>query len=77
MLREIAYAMQSASEGLAGNLIDENTLETTLSRYLKEELGLTQPKAAVRDLIEQLRVVLFAITRTWRAILLSVLWSFL
>ena len=56
MLREIAYTMQSAPEGLAGNLINEDELETMLSRYLKEELGFTQPRAAVRDLIEQLRL---------------------
>jgi predicted NACHT family NTPase len=35
MLREIAYAMQSAGEGLAGNLINEDELEAMLSRYLK------------------------------------------
>ncbi len=56
MLREIAYAMQSAPEGLAGNLINEDELETMLSRYLKDELGFNQPRAAARDLIEQLRL---------------------
>ncbi len=56
MLREIAYAMQSAPEGLAGNLISEGELEAMFCRYLKEELGFTQPRAAARDLIEQLRL---------------------
>jgi len=56
MLREIAYAMQSAPEGLAGNLIGEDELEAMLSRYLKEELGFGQPRAAARDLIAQLRL---------------------
>ncbi len=55
MLREIAYAMQSAPEGLAGNLISEEELLRILETYLKDKLGFQQPRKAARELIEQLR----------------------
>ena len=54
LLLRIARAMQTSEPGLAGNLIDEVTLETTLERGL---IGVpnVRPDRAARALIEQLR----------------------
>jgi len=46
--------MQSSERGLAGNLIDEDTLERTLAGGLKGVPNL-RPERAARALIEQLR----------------------
>jgi SIR2-like domain/HEAT repeats/NACHT domain len=54
LLLHVARAMQSSERGLAGNLIDEDTLERTLAGGLKGVPNL-RPDRAARALIEQLR----------------------
>jgi len=54
LLLHVARAMQSSERGLAGNLIDEATLEGTLAGGLKGVPNL-RPDRAARALIEQLR----------------------
>ena len=54
LLLRVARAMQSIKQGLAGNLIDEATLESTLAEGLKGVPNL-RPDRAARALIEQLR----------------------
>ncbi|HEX7331636.1 MAG TPA: HEAT repeat domain-containing protein [Pyrinomonadaceae bacterium] len=54
LLLHVARAMQSSERGLAGNLIDEDTLERTLASGLKGVPNL-RPDRAARALIEQLR----------------------
>ena len=54
LLLHVARAMQSSERGLAGNLIDEATLEDTLAGGLKGVPNL-RPNRAARALIEQLR----------------------
>jgi predicted NACHT family NTPase len=54
LLLRVARAMQTSERGLAGNLIDENTLEGTLTDGLKSIPNLRSDRAA-RALIEQLR----------------------
>jgi predicted NACHT family NTPase len=54
LLLRVARAMQSSEQGLAGNLIDEDTLERTLAGGLEGMPGL-RPERAARALIEQLR----------------------
>ena len=53
MLR-VARAMQTCERGLAGNLIDEESLESTLSEGL-QGVPYLRPERAARALIEQLR----------------------
>ena len=53
MLR-VAHAMQTSERGLAGNLIDEDTLKCSLTEGLKGMPNLRADRAA-RALIEQLR----------------------
>ncbi|MBD2445995.1 HEAT repeat domain-containing protein [Nostoc sp. FACHB-152] len=54
MLRQVAYKMQAAETGLAGNLISKDELEETLISYLRERRVTSEIKIA-RLLIEQLR----------------------
>jgi hypothetical protein len=54
LLLRVARAMHSGEHGLAGNLIDEETLEHTLAGGLNE-IRFSLPARAARSLIEQLR----------------------
>ncbi len=54
MLRQVAYTMQAAETGLAGNLISKDELENTLFSYL-QDIGVAQPRRIARLMIEQLR----------------------
>ncbi len=54
MLRQVAYQMQAAETGLAGNLISKDELEHTLFGYL-QDIGVAQPRRIARLMIEQLR----------------------
>jgi predicted NACHT family NTPase len=54
MLRQIAYHMQAADKGLAGNLIRGDDLEKILTGYLKS-IEVSQARTVARLLIEQLR----------------------
>ncbi|HEY9830144.1 MAG TPA: HEAT repeat domain-containing protein, partial [Stenomitos sp.] len=54
MLRQIAYFMQAADQGLAGNLIRGEDLEKILTGYLKS-IEVSQARTVARLLIEQLR----------------------
>lgn len=54
LLLSVARVMQASERGLAGNLIDEATLEATLADGLNSVPGL-RPERAARALIDQLR----------------------
>ncbi len=54
ILRQVAYYMQAAEKGLAGNLIREKDLEEILTNYLKS-IEVSQARTVARLLIEQLR----------------------
>jgi predicted NACHT family NTPase len=54
MLRQVAYHMQAADKGLAGNLIRGEDLEKILTDYLKS-IEVSQARTVARLLIEQLR----------------------
>ncbi|MEG5035507.1 HEAT repeat domain-containing protein [Microcoleus sp. AT3-D2] len=54
MLRRVAYKMQAAPEGLAGNIISAGDLENTLTAYLKNK-DFYRPKERARLIINQLR----------------------
>jgi hypothetical protein len=54
MLRQVAYHMQAADKGLAGNLIRAEDLEKILTGYLKS-IEVSQARTVARLLIEQLR----------------------
>ncbi len=54
MLRQVAYHMQAAEKGLAGNLISASDLERILTGYLKS-IEISQARTVARLLIEQLR----------------------
>jgi predicted NACHT family NTPase len=54
MLRQVAYHMQAAEKGLAGNLIRGEDLERILTGYLKS-IEVSQARTVARLLIEQLR----------------------
>ncbi|EDX78646.1 NACHT domain family [Coleofasciculus chthonoplastes PCC 7420] len=54
MLRQVAYQMQAAEKGLAGNLIAADELEGILTKYLKT-LDITNSRAVARVMIKQLR----------------------
>ncbi|MEG4025290.1 HEAT repeat domain-containing protein [Microcoleus sp. S13C4] len=54
MLRRIAYEMQAAPEGLAGNIISAEDLESTLTAYLNNK-DFDRPKERARLIINQLR----------------------
>jgi len=54
MLRRVAYKMQAAPEGLAGNIISAEDLENTLTAYLKNK-DFDRPKERARLIINQLR----------------------
>ncbi|MFH7027711.1 MAG: HEAT repeat domain-containing protein [Heteroscytonema crispum UTEX LB 1556] len=54
MLRQVAYKMQAAETGLAGNLISKDDLENTLIAYLQDR-KLAQERRIARLMIEQLR----------------------
>ncbi|NEP62939.1 MAG: NACHT domain-containing protein [Symploca sp. SIO2G7] len=54
MLRQIAYFIQAADKGLAGNLIRGSDLEKILIDYLKS-IEVNNPRTVARLLIEQLR----------------------
>jgi predicted NACHT family NTPase len=54
MLRRVAYKMQAAPEGLAGNVISAEDLENTLTAYLKNK-DFDRPKERARLIINQLR----------------------
>jgi hypothetical protein len=54
MLRQVAYHMQAADKGLAGNLIRGDDLEKILTSYLKS-IEVSQARTVARLLIEQLR----------------------
>ncbi|MEQ9482985.1 MAG: HEAT repeat domain-containing protein [Coleofasciculus sp. F4-SAH-05] len=54
MLRRVAYQMQAAEKGLAGNLIAADELEGILTEYLKT-LDINNSRAVARVMIKQLR----------------------
>jgi hypothetical protein len=54
MLRQVAYHMQAAEKGLAGNLISASDLERILVDYLKT-IETNNPRAIARVMIKQLR----------------------
>jgi predicted NACHT family NTPase len=54
MLRQVAYQMQAAEKGLAGNLIAADELERILTDYLKT-LDINNSRAVARVMIKQLR----------------------
>ncbi|MFW5766461.1 MAG: NACHT domain-containing protein, partial [Coleofasciculus sp.] len=54
MLRRVAYQMQAAEKGLAGNLITADELEGILTDYLKT-LDINNSRAVARVMIKQLR----------------------
>jgi len=54
MLRRVAYQMQAAPEGLAGNIISAEDLENTLTAYLKNK-DFDRPKERAKLIINQLR----------------------
>lgn len=54
LLLRVAREMHSGGRGLAGNLIDEETLESTLAAGLNE-IRVSLPARAARSLIDQLR----------------------
>ncbi|MEQ8465797.1 NACHT domain-containing protein [Coleofasciculus sp. E1-EBD-02] len=54
MLRQVAYQMQAAEKGLAGNLIAADELEGILTDYLKT-LDINNSRAVARVMIKQLR----------------------
>ncbi|MEH2176718.1 HEAT repeat domain-containing protein [Nostoc sp.] len=54
MLRQVAYFMQTANKGLAGNLINENDLVKVLTDYLKT-IEFDKPRQVARMMINQLR----------------------
>src|SRR6476661_529767 len=54
MLRRVAYTMQAAGEGLAGNIISAEDLENTLTAYLKNK-DFERPKERAKLIINQLR----------------------
>ncbi|MBD1834003.1 NACHT domain-containing protein [Cyanobacteria bacterium FACHB-472] len=54
ILRQVAYHMQAADKGLAGNLIRGEDLEKILTSFLKST-EVNQPRTVARLLIEQLR----------------------
>ena len=55
MLRDIAYFMQSNATGQVGNIIARGDLERLVREYLQKTLGLAQPHALAKALVEQLR----------------------
>ena len=54
MLRRVAYQMQAAEKGLAGNLIAADELEGILTDYLKN-IDINNSRAVARVMIKQLR----------------------
>lgn len=54
MLRQVAYGMQAAEKGLAGNLISADDLEKILTAYLKN-IEFSNAKVVARLIINQLR----------------------
>ena len=54
ILRQVAYHMQATENGLAGNLIRGEDLESILTAYLKS-IEVSQARTVARLLIEQLR----------------------
>ncbi|MEG4149254.1 HEAT repeat domain-containing protein [Microcoleus sp. Pol12B5] len=54
MLRRVAYKMQAAPEGLAGNIISAEDLENILTAYLKNK-DFDRPKERAKLIINQLR----------------------
>ncbi|MBD1901711.1 HEAT repeat domain-containing protein [Trichocoleus sp. DQ-A3] len=54
ILRQVAYHMQAADKGLAGNLMQGEDLEKILTGYLKN-IEVSQARTVARLLIEQLR----------------------
>ncbi|MEG4099643.1 HEAT repeat domain-containing protein [Microcoleus sp. Pol17C6] len=54
MLRRVAYKMQAAPEGLAGNIISAEDLEEILTAYLKNK-DFDRPKERAKLIINQLR----------------------
>ena len=54
ILRQVAYHMQAADQGLSGNLISAADLEKILTSYLKT-IEVSQTRTIARLLIEQLR----------------------
>ncbi|MBD2084680.1 HEAT repeat domain-containing protein [Coleofasciculus sp. FACHB-542] len=54
ILRQVAYHMQAADKGLAGNLIRGDDLERILTSFFKST-EVNQPRTVARLLIEQLR----------------------
>ncbi|MEG5038521.1 HEAT repeat domain-containing protein [Microcoleus sp. B3-C5] len=54
MLRRVAYKMQAAPQGLAGNIISAEDLENTLTAYLKNK-DFDRPRVGAKLIINQLR----------------------
>ena len=55
ILRRIAHHMQSGPSGLAGNLIDGETLTKLIEDYLHDELNFDQSRAAAKAVVKQMR----------------------
>jgi len=54
MARLVAFEMQQARAGLAGNLIEKNRLEEILAGYLQRITAVANPKSLARRIIERL-----------------------
>ena len=55
ILRSVAYTMQNGPQGLAGNIIDGETLTSLIEDYLHDELHFEQSRAAAAAVVRQLR----------------------
>lgn len=55
LLRRIAEHMQTAPEGLAGNIIDGEVLKHIIENFLRDELHFEQARGAANAVVKQLR----------------------
>ncbi len=55
ILRSVAFTMQNGPQGLAGNIIDGDTLSSLIEDYLHTELRFDQARAATEAVVKQLR----------------------
>ncbi len=55
ILRSVAYTMQNGPHGLAGNIIDGETLTSLIEDYLHTELHFQQARKAAAAVVRQLR----------------------
>ena len=55
ILRKLAHHMQTSEKGLAGNIIDGESLSRLIEDYLRKELGFQKARAAANALVAELR----------------------